>query len=201
VHETLSGIIALFPTDPSEFNPYAASENLMEGREVSDPEFEPIEPASLWRRAIASLLDVIFILILFGICIATLFALSNSDKRIESFLLSYIDAIFVMIPLCTCMIYSTAMEASSLQATLGKLALGLKVCDTRGRRVTAMVVFAREVLKYPCIMFHVLTRGAELPFVTYHDSTPSPCLHDLLTRTRVLRVRFLKADEGTAGFP
>ena len=184
----------MLPTNPTEFNPYVAPQNPLARGEASDADFERIEAATLWRRAVALLLDAIFTLTLFGISIATLFALSESNKRIELFVISHMNIIVLVLPLGTILIYSIAMETSYLQATLGKLALGIKVCDAQGRRVAFIIVIIREVIKYPCCMLHVFTRGAELPFVTYHDSIPSPLLHDILTKTHVLRAKPTKSD-------
>jgi len=82
---------------------------------------------------------------------------------------------------CAFWIYEAAMESSSRQATLGKMAMGLKVTDEQGRRIS----FARATGRY----FSKIISGMIL-FIGYimaGFTARKQALHDMIAGTLVMR--------------
>ncbi len=94
---------------------------------------------------------------------------------VESSLLTYL-AFFVIHWL-----YFAIMESSKLQATLGKLMLGLKVSNIHGQRVT----FLKSTARYVWRLLSVLTLF--LGFVLAGFTSKKQTLHDLLAGCLVLK--------------
>lgn len=80
-------------------------------------------------------------------------------------------------------IYFAAMESSRLQATLGKIAFRLRVCDYAFERIT----FRRAALRHLARAIF----GASLFVMMWTLSMQG--LHDLMTRTLVMEIRDLDA--------
>lgn len=82
---------------------------------------------------------------------------------------------------CANWIYEAAMESSSKQATLGKMALGLKVTDLEGRRIS----FARATGRH----FAKLLSGMILlvGFIMAGFTERKQALHDMIAGTLVQR--------------
>jgi len=79
-------------------------------------------------------------------------------------------------------LYEAGMESSSRQATLGKMALGLKVTDLEGRRIS----FARATGRH----FAKIVSGAILAigFIMAGFTDRKQALHDMIAGTLVQRV-------------
>ena len=82
---------------------------------------------------------------------------------------------------CASWIYEAAMESSSKQATLGKMALGLKVTDEQGRRIS----FARATARY----FSKILSGMILwiGYIMAGFTQRKQALHDMIAGTLVIR--------------
>lgn len=78
-------------------------------------------------------------------------------------------------------LYFSLMESSAGQATLGKLACGLVITDTSGRRIT----FARATVRYLAKIVSGLTLG--LGYLLVGLTPRKRGLHDLVAGTLVLR--------------
>ena len=78
-------------------------------------------------------------------------------------------------------LYFAIMESSSLQATIGKYALGIKVTDIYGRRITMLRAANRFFAKIASTIIFML--GFMLAIFTMRKQT----LHDLLCSTLVLK--------------
>jgi uncharacterized RDD family membrane protein YckC len=80
-------------------------------------------------------------------------------------------------------IYEAAMESSSKQATVGKMALGLKVTDLEGRRIS----FARATGRH----FAKLISGMILliGYIMAGFSQRKQALHDMIAGTLVQRTQ------------
>jgi uncharacterized RDD family membrane protein YckC len=83
--------------------------------------------------------------------------------------------------LCAAWIYEAAMESSSKQATLGKMALGLKVTDEQGRRISFARATARYFSKF--ISFMILFIG----YIMAGFTARKQALHDMIAGTLVTR--------------
>lgn len=80
------------------------------------------------------------------------------------------------------MLYFILMEASPLQGTLGKLALGLRVSTLHGNRISFLQSLIRTVIK-TFVSFPLLYIGVLMVAFTPRKQG----LHDLVARTLVLR--------------
>src|SRR5437016_5627966 len=90
--------------------------------------------AGFWRRFIAYFIDAIVIWVVVGVIIGILSAvggtlMDDSGGINPALLLLYPIAILGI------WLYFALMESSSTQATLGKMALSIKVTDLEGRRI------------------------------------------------------------------
>ena len=78
-------------------------------------------------------------------------------------------------------IYEAAMQSSSYQATLGKMALGLRVTDLEGGRISFGRATARHFSKW--LSWMTFTIG----FIIAGFSSRKQALHDLIAGTLVVR--------------
>jgi uncharacterized RDD family membrane protein YckC/DNA-directed RNA polymerase subunit RPC12/RpoP len=86
-------------------------------------------------------------------------------------------------------LYSAVLESSELQATLGKMACGLKVVDEYGNRIS----FARASGRYFAQILSGLILG--IGFIMIGLTRRKQGLHDILAGTLVTRKRFETATE------
>lgn len=77
-------------------------------------------------------------------------------------------------------IYEAGLESSSKQATLGKMALGLRVTDKYGRRIT----FARASGRY---FSKLLSRILMIGYIMAGFTARKQALHDMIAGTLVVR--------------
>jgi len=82
---------------------------------------------------------------------------------------------------CASWIYEAAMESSAKQATLGKMALGLKVTDVEGRRISFARATGRHFAKY--ISGMILLIG----YIMAGFTARKQALHDMIAGTLVIR--------------
>ena len=79
-------------------------------------------------------------------------------------------------------IYKAGMESSSQQATLGKTAMGLKVVDIHGCRISFARASARYFAKLVSMIFLI-------GYIMAGFSERKQALHDMIADTLVLRIR------------
>jgi len=121
-------------------------------------------------------------------CWITLFALVFA--RLVSAVRGYDPAVATIIiwPSVTIVatsLYFALMESSSLQATIGKLVVGLRVTDIEGRRLTFSRATARTFAKFLSSM------TAGVGYLLCGFTTKKQALHDLVANSLVLRGRRL----------
>jgi uncharacterized RDD family membrane protein YckC len=80
-------------------------------------------------------------------------------------------------------IYEASMESSSRQATVGKMALGLKVTDLEGRRISFARASGRHFAKY--ISGMILLIG----YIMAGFTERKQALHDMIAGTLVQRTQ------------
>ena len=92
-----------------------------------------MEHAGFWKRLVAIIIDTL-VLVLFNFLLgfslvfcAILLGIDEESLRSQGIQLGF-EFIGVIIQTC----YFILMESSSIQATLGKLAMGIFVCDASG---------------------------------------------------------------------
>jgi uncharacterized RDD family membrane protein YckC len=78
-------------------------------------------------------------------------------------------------------IYAASFESSEKQATLGKMALGIRVTDLDGRRIS----FARATGRHFAQIFDVLTFGVGYAMAGF--TAKRQALHDMIAGTLVVR--------------
>lgn len=133
-----------------------------------------VEYAGFWRRFVAVSIDSILIVIVvyimtfvFGFMIGPLGGWEAVVENIVDFVYSWI--------------YWAAMESSSKQATLGKMALGIVVTDLEGRRIS----FGRATARYfgKTVSILILFIG----FIMAGFTKKKQALHDLMAGCLVVR--------------
>jgi uncharacterized RDD family membrane protein YckC len=118
--------------------------------------------AGFWKRFIAILIDSIMINII-------LLIITSSDM-----------AHYPYLNLVVNWLYFALLESSAKQATVGKMALGIKVTDLHGERLN----FARATGRYFSKIISGLTFG--IGFLMAGFTEKKQALHDMIARTLVV---------------
>ncbi len=135
--------------------------------------------AGFWLRFVALIIDSILVGIV--VRIAFLFIpFTNSPAVINMDLRSYTE-LGNLIQMAVTWLYFAGMESSEHQATFGKLALGLKVTDEHGKRVTFLRALGRNVAKF--ISGIILCIG----FIMAAFTKKKQALHDIIAGCLVVR--------------
>ncbi len=146
--------------------------------------------AGLWRRLLAALIDCIIICITILIVkaitavlpVAILLA-AGEDAGNQFLKLTY-DSIqfFDMIsPIIITWLYSALFESLKTQATIGKLALRLKVTDLNGSRIS----FLRASLRYLGKILSALILFVGFIIIAFTKNKQG--LHDMISGTYVIK--------------
>ncbi len=129
--------------------------------------------AGIWRRLAALLIDWLLLASVQGV-LAMLIVLVSPDT-VNLSRLFWVGAAIAWA-------YFSLFESSPAQATLGKVALGIKVTDAGGGAIS----FRRASVRYWCKLLSTLTLGVGWLLAAF---TPRrQALHDLLAGTLVVRV-------------
>ena len=133
-----------------------------------------------WIRFVAALIDsivlTIIILFLFGFSLVIFgAALGEGAGTGMAFL------VFILASLAT-ILYKPLMEASDYQGTLGKYALGLKVVDGRGQKISMTSSFVRTILWIIGSQAFLLCLGVIMVGFTEYKQG----LHDIFAKTYVV---------------
>lgn len=153
---------------------------------ISVPTHPPVHYAGFWRRFAAYLIDHILLgvvsflmfipaLAFLGIGIGTSMTeedIGTGAGFILAFVAAYVAAILFI--LIARWIYYALMESSNLQGTLGKMALGIKVTDLQGNRVT----FGRATGRYFGRILSSLI--LEIGFIMAGFTEKKQALHDII---------------------
>ena len=132
--------------------------------------------ASFWRRIAAYLIDY------FVIGTATAFlAVGVVSTRSES---DGANAIVLLLIFAAPWLYATLFESSGKQATLGKLALGIKVTDLNGNRIS----FVHATGRFFAEILSTLTLGFGYAIAAFTNRRQA--LHDIVASTLVVRKPF-----------
>ena len=129
--------------------------------------------AGFWIRFFAYLIDIILISITTTLISVAIFGVENladPDGSNVSGLLNFIIILF----------YFSLMHSSSLQATLGKMAVGIKVVDTDGGQISLLKAIGRYLSKI--ISGLILLLG----FIMAGFDSKSQALHDKIVSTYVI---------------
>lgn len=137
----------------------------------------PVQYAGFWRRFGAALIDGIII----GIIFFPIFGIVLGLSVVTDGGLGWGEAAFVgsiLGPLVFSWIYYAAMESSSRQATLGKMALGIVVTDANGNRVSFWRATGRFLSKVVLALFFYVAYIISCIVIVF---TPKKqALHDMM---------------------
>lgn len=140
-----------------------------------------------WLRAVAFLIDyiityVIGMVINLAVMGAILYALPNRGEGQNGVMIAA-TLFSALVGIAVGVAYYAGMESSSSQATLGKMALGLKVTDLFGRRIT----FWRAVGRYASKIVSGMILGIGYFMAGFTERKQG--LHDMMAGTLVVRSR------------
>jgi uncharacterized RDD family membrane protein YckC len=179
-----------FCDSKSTFNSFKIMENLSSYAAV------PTNYASFGRRLVAIIIDYIligavqFIIIgpilgLLGIgAAANVESFQNMDETQALGMASAMAGAGILlqaIGLAVSGTYFILMESSERQATVGKLAMGIKVTDLNGQRITRMAAFIRFIGKI--VSGIILLIG----YIMAAFTEKKQALHDIIANTLVLK--------------
>lgn len=136
--------------------------------------------AGFWKRVAAILIDTVLTMLvggLIGAMIGLVIAVSAKGVDIQS---AAMEGVFNLIGLVIGWVYFASMESSSYQATLGKMALGIRVCDLDGNRVSFGRASGRHFAK---ILSAVLLL---VGYVMAAFTAKKQGLHDMIASTLVI---------------
>ena len=141
---------------------------------------QPYPYKGFWIRLVAALIDgiVLAIIVIFLAVLSLLFfgATLGEGAGLGMFFL-----VLILASLAT-ILYKPIMEASGYQGTFGKYALGLKVVDKNGQRITMTSSFLRTILYIIGAQAFLLCLGiVMIGFTEYKQG-----LHDILANTYVV---------------
>lgn len=156
---------------------------------TADTSRQAIDYAGFWLRAGALVLDSMVLLGL-GIGLLVMVAILDARLLVEQNT-TRADALELAGGLMSWLYYAL-MESSSLQATLGKRALGIRVTDLDGRRVS----FGRATGRYFGKVLSALTLGIGYIMAAFTERKQT--LHDLLSSCVVVKVTFRRVATGSA---
>ena len=129
--------------------------------------------AGFWRRFWAALIDGIIL----GIA-GTVLGLPFGSADPANPELNASNVIVFVLGIA----YYVFMESSERQATLGKMALGLKVTDLQGGRITPGVALVRYLAKFLSAI--ILLIG----YIMAAFTARKQALHDIIAKTLVVKV-------------
>jgi uncharacterized RDD family membrane protein YckC len=135
--------------------------------------------SGFWRRVWARLIDGVVFYVAFVAVIVVVAAVAGKTGGLggRGVVVVATLAAFLLAP----WLYHALMESSSVQATVGKLAAGIKVTDEAGRRTT----FGRATGRYFAHMLTGLTLGVGYAMVVF--TRRRQALHDMIAGSLVVR--------------
>ena len=141
---------------------------------------QPYPFKGFWIRLVASFIDGIILLILI-ILLATISLIIFGVALGEGAGVGMFLLVFILASIAT-ILYKPIMEASEYQGTVGKYALGMKVVDQNGQRITMTSSFLRTILYIIGAQAFLLCLGiVMIGFTEYKQG-----LHDILANTYVV---------------
>lgn len=139
--------------------------------------------AGFWRRFAAYLLDgiitgIITFPISLGIAFAGMAVLGRNEQS-----LNIASGIAQLVNVLILVLYYAVLESSSSQATFGKQALGCKVVDLKGHRISFGRALGRMIAKILSILIFLIG------FIMAGFTQKKQALHDMIAGTLVIKTR------------
>lgn len=158
-------------------------------------------PAGFWLRAIALTIDVLVVTMLelavylaMSIIMIPLMVLNSASNEMASILGAILGFLSWPVSIAISWLYFAIQECSSTQATLGKRALGLRVTDRHGNRLT----FARASGRHFARILSNLTLF--LGYAMAGFTRNKQALHDIVADTLVMKVVEMPTAYGQQSF-
>lgn len=177
-----------FVDDDPRDNPYAAPQTKPASWEETRPANGYTGYAGFWQRFVAHLVDSLALAALvipIGLVFVAVMVVLNEDETDElsgaqiALMLVMYGLMFVAM-----ISYYAVMESSKYQGTLGKMALGLKVTDQYGRRIS----FGRSLGRAAAKIF-ITQNTCAIGYIMVGFMAKKQALHDLIASTLVLKTR------------
>ncbi|WP_426661025.1 RDD family protein [Rhodanobacter aciditrophus] len=178
---------------PASDNPYSAPVAPMQNLpQTTAAALE--DHAGFWKRVAAYILDAILLYIVFRV-IGTFFGVSAAQEAMKQEMLGgtpFMQAyehfysgmwLYTLLTTVLTWLYFAFCESSAWQATVGKLALGIRVTDMQGARISFPRALGRYLAKYLSAI--ILCIG----FIMVAFTRRKQGLHDLIAGTLVLNGR------------
>ncbi len=122
--------------------------------------------SGFWRRFAAAFIDGL-ILSIGGLVFAVLIGYYTVEVQLLTILIGFV--------------YTAGLESSKSQATIGKLALGIKVADLNGNRISFGRATMRYIVEYIGIMLLFIV------YLTIPFSKNKQGIHDMIAGTIVIK--------------
>ncbi|HWR35795.1 MAG TPA: RDD family protein [Clostridia bacterium] len=146
---------------------------------------DSVEYGAIWRRFLASAIDAVLVMsVVATVAIAFTWTMEvvspalGLDREDSRFLCGMVAVVLWMV---ADWLYNARMQSSSLQATIGKRFMRLKVTDLSGERISFAQATARHFAKF------LSTFAAFVGFFITILSKRSQALHDMVAGTLVVR--------------
>lgn len=142
--------------------------------------------AGFWRRFAAALLDVMIVIVpvvVLGIVVALITGPKSTATLVAD-----------LCALAAFWLYFAIMESSGRQATLGKLAFGMRVTGLRGERIS----FTQATSRFFAKIFSALSLG--VGFLVAAVTRRKQALHDLISSSLVVDAAVAPGDLKKAGY-
>ncbi len=150
--------------------------------------------AGVWRRFFATVIDEFLYSVVYFLWLIILFP-QKGLSFYESFVSMLYEGQFmwfmfqyILFPLVALWLYNTLFECSSMQGTLGKALLGIKVTDTRGDRLSFLKAASR------CLCKVIVTPLSIVGFFMAFFTKKKQALHDVIAGTVVVESAYTKVD-------
>ncbi len=157
------------------------------------PAAKSVEYAGFWRRFVAYVVDrviigVPFSIIILAFMVPSIISLCSNSLSPEDFPLTIVTFILgwlwlIALVVIVHVLYFALFESSRLQATPGKLLIGIVVTDLQGQRVSFLRALARNLAK---ILSHMIFN---IGFIMAAFTARKQGLHDILTECLVVMKR------------
>ncbi len=131
-----------------------------------------------WIRLVAYIIDAILISLVFGV-VTSIFGVRYMDMND----MSQIDPTVNLLSLAVAWLYFALMESSERGATVGKMAMGLRVVTNDGKRLSFMNATGRYFAKILSAMIFCIG------FIMIAFTDRKRGLHDMIASTLVIKTR------------
>jgi len=131
-----------------------------------------------WIRLVAYIIDAILISLVFGV-VTSIFGVRYMDMDD----MSQIDPTVNLLSLAVAWLYFALMESSERGATVGKMAMGLRVVTNDGKRLSFMNATGRYFAKILSAMIFCIG------FIMIAFTDRKRGLHDMIASTLVIKTR------------